>query len=315
MKNLKWQIILFFSFLLFIVFRSSFYIVSEGEQAMIMQFGRAIGSPITSAGPKLKIPFIQDVVFVDKRILNWDGSPELIPTKDDKYIFVDTTARWKIIDALKFIKSVKTENNARKTLDTILDSATRDVISRQKLIETVRSSNAILKRVEEKLSAKDEENDVFGTIEEVKLGREKLAEMIVETASKELEDKFGIKLIDVQLRRISYKKSVEQKVYDRMISEKKRIAEKIRSKGLGEKAIIEGRLKKDLQEIESEADKQFKIIKGKAEAKATAIYAKTYSQSPEFFNFLKRMEAYKNSFSENTKFILSSDSEFLKYLK
>ena len=300
-----------------------FYTLSEGRQAIITQFGRPIGEPITNAGLHFKVPFLQKVQYVDKRILTWDGFPNQIPTKDKKYISVDTTARWRIVDALKFIQTVRNERGAKARLDAILDSATRDVISNHNLVEAVRDSNAIIDKMEtlkkEIADRKDSgeslvEEELFGDIESITTGRESLSERIVESASKELAS-FGISLIDVQLRRISYEKSVEAKVYERMISERQRIAQKIRSIGQGEKAIIEGRRRRDLQEISSRGYREAQILKGQGEAKAAAIYARALGQGPRFYEFIKSMEVYKASLKEKTQLILSSDSEFLKYLK
>lgn len=304
-------------------FNSIFFELNEGRQAIITQFGKPVGDPITSAGLHIKTPFIQEVRYVDKRILSWDGYPNQIPTKDKKYIKVDTTARWRVVDALKFIQTVRNEAGAKRRLDTILDSVTRDIISSHNLVEAVRNSNGIIQQTEEKKALikklKEEgkpvlEEEVTGEIERIKVGREKLSEMIAESAEKELEA-FGIKLIDVQLRRISYEKSVESKVYERMISERQRIAQKIRSIGQGEKAKIEGRLERDLREIRSQAYKQSQIIRGKGEAEAVKIYAQSLSEDPQFYQFLKTMEVYKNSIQERTKFLMSSDGELFKFFK
>ena len=306
-----------------ILLKMSLYVVTEGKQVIITQFGRPIGEPITTAGLHFKKPFLQEARYVDKRILSWDGFPNQIPTKDKKYISVDTTARWRIVDALKFIQTVQNERGAKARLDAILDATTRDVISNHKLVEAVRLSNSILdsiaekkKEIEDKIARGEAivEEEITGEIEKVSVGREKLSEMIAESADKEL-DQFGIKLIDVQLRRISYEESVEKKVYERMISERQRIAEKIKSIGLGEKAEIEGRLSKDLRKIQSEAYRKAEEIKGKAEGLATAIYAKSFNVDPKFYEFIRSMDAYKKSLKADGKFILSSDSEFLKYLK
>ena len=260
---------------------------------------------------------------MDKRILSWDGFPNQIPTKDKKYIKVDTTARWRIVDALKFIQTVRNEVGAKARLDAILDSATRDVISNQNLVEAVRNSNSILDKINEKqamiekLKAEGKpiiEDEITGEIDKIRLGREQLSDKIVESAIKELKE-FGIALIDVQLRRISYEKSVESKVYERMTSERQRIAQKIRSIGKGEQAKIEGRLERDLREIESEAYKKAQIIRGKGEAKAARIYAQALGQDPQFFEFIKTMEVYNDSITGSTKFILSSESELFKYFR
>ena len=302
---------------------SSIFILNEGRQAIITQFGRPIGKPYTQAGLYFKAPFLQEVRYVDKRILSWDGYPNQIPTRDKKYIKVDTTARWRVVDALKFIQTVRNETGAKSRLDAILDSATRDVISNHNLVEAVRNSNSILEKIEKKRNEIQEkkkkglpvlEEGVSGEIEKINIGRARLREMIAQSVHKKLIP-FGIQLVDLQLKRISYEKSVEKKVYERMISERQRIAQKIRSIGQGEKAKIEGRLTRDLQKIKSEAYRETQIIKGKAEAKATVIYAKSLSQSEGFYDFIKSMEVYKKSFHGRTKFILSSDSEFLKYLQ
>ncbi|MEX1099731.1 MAG: protease modulator HflC, partial [Bacteriovoracaceae bacterium] len=290
---------------------------------------KPIGKGSTQAGLHFKLPFIQKVRYVDKRILSWDGSPNQIPTRDKKYIRVDTTARWQIVDALKFIQTVQNERGAKARIDTILDGHTRDIISNHNLVEAVRNSNQILDKMDEKkdlLKEKKKEGDVAeaaiieveeevsGDIEKIRLGREQLSQLIVEKAQKELES-LGVDLIDVQLRRISYEESVEAKVYERMISERQRVAQKIRSIGMGEKAEIEGRLSKDLNKIESEAYREEQKIRGRADAKATAIYAGSLKRAPDFYEFMRAMEAYKKAIKKDSKLIISSDSEFFKYLK
>ena len=304
------------------VLNSSFFVISEGQQVIKTQFGKPIGDPLTNAGLQMKLPW-QKAIFVDKRILSWDGQPNQIPTKDKKYIKVDTTARWKIVDALKFIQTVQNELGAKARLDTILDGYTRDIISNHNLVEAVRNSNDILQSVEDQKARvkalKDDgnfvlEEEVSGDIESVKVGREELSQMIVNGADKELEA-LGIKLVDVQLRRISYEESVEKKVYERMISERQRIAQKIRSIGSGEKAEIEGRLTKDLSQIQSKAYRTSQAIKGKAQGEAASIYAKSLKIDPKFYDFIRSMEAYKKALSRDTKLLLSQDSEFLKFLK
>ncbi len=303
--------------------KSSIYVLSEGRQAIITEFGKPVSTPITDAGLKFKVPFVQEVRFVDKRILYWDGEPNQIPTKDKKYIKVDTTARWQIIDVLKFIQTLQNENNAIARLDSIIDSATRDVISNHNLVEAVRDSNTIMKRSEERKKLVESQKadgqrfvdeDISGEIEPVETGREALSRLIVEKADAELGS-YGIKIVDVQLRRISYERSVEVKVYERMISERQKIAEKIRSIGQGEKARIEGRLTRDLKRIESEAYRQAQEIRGRAEGATISIYAAALSADPDFYAFTRSMDAYKKSLPQKVKFILSSESEFLKYLK
>lgn len=310
-----------------ITLSNTFFVIGEGQQALITQFGKPVGEPITKAGLHMKTPFIQDARYIDKRILSWDGTPNQVPTKDKKYIQVDTTARWKIVDALRFIQTVQSERAAKARLDAILDSATRDVISNHNLVEAVRLSNDILEVVETRKRQAEEGDladdlaieaqvveEITGEIERVSVGREELSRMIVEAATDSLRE-FGIELVDVQLRRIAYEESVEQNVYRRMISERERIAEKIRSMGQAERARIEGRRERDLRRIQSEAYRESQTIRGEAEARATALYAQAMSQDPDFFHFLRSMEAYRKSFENNPRFILSSDSEFLKYFK
>lgn len=311
---MKKIIILVVLFVGFVLISSSVYVVPEDKQVIITEFGAPVGGPITKAGLHFKKPFLHEPRFVDKRILSWDGFPNQIPTKDKKYIMVDTTARWRVIDPLMFIQTVRDESGAKARLDTILDSSTRDVISKQNLVEAVRNSNKILDKIDE-LRKQDGilEEEVTGEIEKIEIGREQLSQEIMGIADKELT-KFGIKLVDVQLRRISYEKSVEEKVFERMISERQRVAQKIRSIGQGEKAKIEGRISKDLETIKSEAYRTAQGVRGEGEAKASAIYAKTMGKDPKFFEFVRSIEAYENSLGADTRLILSSDSEFLKIL-
>jgi membrane protease subunit HflC len=321
------QLLLLGTFAIFILIAtfSSAYILPEGRQAIITQFGRPIGNPITEAGLHFKVPFIQSIQYVDKRILTWDGYPNQIPTRDKKYILVDATARWRIDDALKFIQSVQNERGAKARLDAILDAITRDTISSHNLVEAVRNTNLILDYIEEtqkeskrKLDTGEilvaEEEEITGEIEKIRIGRENLSTMIAKKADAELEA-FGISIIDVQLRRIAYEQSVEKKVYERMISERKRIAEKIRSIGKGEQAKIQGKTSRDLQRIDSEAYRLAQSIKGKAEAESIKIYARSLSQDRKFYEFIRTMDAYKESLKPETKFILSTDSPFLDMLK
>jgi membrane protease subunit HflC len=304
---------------------SGAFIVPEGLQAVITQFGRPVDDPITSAGMHFKLPFIQTVQYVDKRILTWDGYPNQIPTRDKKYIVVDTTARWRINDALKFIQTVQNENGAKARLDAILDAITRDTISNHNLVEAVRNTNSILDYIQQKAEESRkkvasgeilvaEEEEITGEIEKIQTGRENLSGLIAKKAAQELQA-FGITVIDVQLRRIAYEGSVEKKVYDRMISERKRIAEKIRSIGKGEQAKIQGKTSRDLQRIESDAYRKAQLVKGKAEAESIAIYARSLSQDRKFFEFVRTMDAYKKALKKDTQVILSTDSQFLQLLR
>ena len=305
-----------------VVLSASAYTVSEWEQTIITQFGRPVGTPVTQAGLHFKLPFIQKVRRFDKRILNWDGYPNQIPTKDKKYILVDTTARWRIVDPLLFLQTVQTEGGARLRLDGILDAVTRDTISNNNLVEAVRNSNAILDRMKERLTVQKrsevlpgaEEEEVVGEIDPVSVGREALSGIIIERARAGLRE-FGIEIIDVQLRRIAYEASVEAKVYERMISERQRIAQKIRSVGLGEQAKIQGKIAKDLQEIESRAYREVQAMKGNAEAKAIRVYAQAMNADPDFYNFVRTLEAYKKALPADTNLLLSTDNRFLELFR
>lgn len=306
---------------------SAAYTLPEGRQALITQFGRVVGNPVTQAGLHWKAPFIQEVRYFDKRILEWDGDSNQIPTKDKKFIWVDTTARWRINDAIKFAQTMRTESAAQTRLDSILDGATRDVISNHNLVEAVRNTNTILDQLKKRSQRGKEKSDdtvppgdiaveeeITGELETISVGRERLSAMIHARAKDKLGD-LGIELIDVQLRRIAYEKSVEEKVYERMISERKRIAEKIRSIGKGEQAKIQGKLNRDLKEIESNAYRKSQEIKGRAEAEAISIYARSLGQDPGFFEFTRTLDAYKKTLKGKGSFIVSTDSDFLRMMQ
>ena len=327
MKFNKWLAILSVFMTLFLVY-SSCYVITEGRQVVITEFGKPIKS-VKVAGLHLKMPFIQDVRRIDLRILSWDGNPNQIPTKDKKYIEVDTTARWQIIDPLKFIQTVQNERGAKSRLDAILDGITRDVISGHNLVEAVRNTNTILDIIEKRKKEADNKDkktdeqdgeiiqmqeEITGEVEPIEIGREQLSALIVESAKKELLP-LGIKLIDVQLKRIAYEDSVQQKVYGRMISERERIAEKILSFGKGERAKIEGKTDKDLKEIESDAYRKVQEIKGRAEAEANNIYAKSLQQNPGFYRFVRSLEAYEKALPKESKLLLSSKSRFWEVLR
>ena len=310
-----------------ISFFDSAYTLPEGRQALITQFGRIVGVPVTQAGLHWKIPLIQDVRYFDKRILEWDGDSNQIPTKDKKFIWVDTTARWRIADAIKFAETVRTENAAQTRLNSILDGATRDVISKHNLVEAVRNTNTLLEQLHQRKQKAKEgakepalpadveiEEEITGELESISVGREKLSDMIHARAKEKLNE-LGIELRDVQLRRIAYERSVEEKVYERMISERKRIAEKIRSFGKGEQAKIRGKLNRDLKEIESAAYRKSQEIKGRAEAESISIYARAFGQDPNFFEFTRTLDAYKRTLKKKGSFVMSTDSDFLRLMQ
>lgn len=290
-----------------IVLGGSLYTIDQTEQVVITQFGEPIGDPITEPGLRLKTPFIQKVNYFEKRVLSWDGLPTQVPTKDKRFIWVDTTARWKIVDALKFLQTVGNERTALGRLDDIIDSATRNQITANLLYELVRNSSREF--VETEISVEIEELP-----REVELGRERISRAILAEAAP-VVPQFGIELVDVRIKRLNYVEEVREGIYARMIAERKRAAEQFRSEGQGKKAEIEGLRAKELQRITSEAYRKAQEIKGEADAEATKVYAEAYNKDPEFYSFLRTLEIYKGTMDENTWLILTSDSDFYKYLK
>ncbi len=283
-----------------------FFILPEGQQAVVTQFGAPVGTPVTEAGLKFKTPFIQDVRYFEKRIMIWDGDPNQIPTNDKTFVYIDATARWRISDALRFLQAVNNVNRAQTLLGDILDSTIRDMVNKNDLVEIIRSSDwvpgAFKSTVAEEEVAKP-----------IRLGRDKISQMIFEAASK-LTPEYGIELVDVMFKRVNYIDSVRQKVYERMISERKRIAAEKRSLGEGQKAEILGKVERELKSITSGATRQAEEIKGKADAEAAGIYADAFNRDTEFYAFSKSLDAYQNTIGNNTRLIISSDSEFYRYL-
>ncbi len=302
------------AFVVVLLAGNAFYTLDETEQAIITQFGEPIGKPIRDAGLHIKTPFIQKVTIFDKRILAWDGDPNQIPTEDKKYIWVNTFARWHIVDPLKFYQSVNNELAARSRLDDIIDGVTRDIIAQNSLIEVVRNSNREMKIIVEGDSGSVEPVAGLQAVETISKGRTRIMDMILAKVS-ETVPQYGIEVIDVRIKHIIYIEEVLQKVYERMISERKRIAEKYRSEGQGERAKIEGQREKELQAITSEAYKQAQLIKGAADARAAKIYADAYNRDPEFYSFLQTLESYRSTLNANSTMFLKTDSDFLRYLK
>lgn len=296
-----------------ILANSALYRLNEYELCIITQFGKPVGGAVREPGLHFKVPFVQKLHRFEKRILTWDGSANEIPTADKRYIWLDTTARWKITDPLKFYQSVGNQSGIMTRLDDIIDSASRDIVSSHKLIEAVRNSNDIMNRMEEEESERDTIQSLE-KIEMISLGRDSLRQMILEKAS-ELVPRYGIELIDVQLKRLNYTNDVRQKVYERMISERQKIAAKYRSEGQGKTAEINGKKERELKRIQSEAYREAQRIKGAADAEATRIYADAYGKNPEFYSFLKTMEIYRNTVGANSRAILTTDSDIYKYLK
>jgi len=283
-----------------------FFILPEGQQAVVTQFGAPVGQPATEAGLHFKKPFIQAVRYFEKRILIWDGDPNQIPTNDKTFVYIDATARWRISDALRFLQAVDNVPRAMTLLDDIVDSSIRDLVNKNNLVEIIRSSDWTPGKFDAGVAEE-------GKAEPIKLGRDKISQIIFEAASKLTVD-YGIELVDVMLKRVNYIDTVREKVYERMISERKRIAAEKRSLGEGQKAEILGKVERELKLITSGATRTAEEIKGKADAEAAAIYADAYNKDPGFYAFSKSLDAYQKSFGPNTRMILSTDSEFYKYL-
>jgi membrane protease subunit HflC len=293
-----------------IVLYSAAYVVDETEQVVITQFGRAIGGPKIEPGLYFKIPIIQHANYFPKNLQEWDGDPGQVPTLDKTFIYVDTFARWKIVDPLKFFQTVNNVIGALARLDDIIDAAVRNYITSFPLIETVRWTNRELDITEEGVERVKE----ISPLGEISMGRQKIIMGILEQAQPKLAG-FGIELVDVKIKRLNYVEEVQRTVYARMIAERKQIAEKFRSEGEGEARKIEGDREKDLKEITSKAYKTAQEIKGKADAEATTIYAKAYNEDPDFYSFLQTLDIYKQTMDENSSLVLSTDSDFLRYFK
>jgi len=293
---------------LVLVLFSSVYTVSETEQCIITQFGRPIGEVIDTPGLHAKVPVIQVVHRFDKRWLEFDGDTNEIPTKDKKYIWVDTYARWRIADALRFYQAVYDERGGQSRLDDIVDGETRNGIASYDLIEVVRSTNRDFQLTEELEGITSEEVTSIGT------GRDKIAQQILERASA-ITPEFGVELVDVRFKRLNYTESVQQAVFQRMIAERKRIAERSRSEGQGRAAEIRGQKERDVLAATSVGYRTAEELKGKADAKATEVYAAAYGRDPDFYQFLKSMETLEAALDRDATAILSTDSELLKYLK
>ena len=292
----------------------SIYTINEAEQAVVTQFGKPVGGAVTDAGLHFKTPIIQTVIKFDKRILEWDGSANEIPTLDNKYIFIDAFDRWRISDALQFYKSAKNEMLAQSILDDILDGAVRDEIANRKMVEIVRSSDRVMVIQDVESSSVNVNNKAIEDFSATG-ARLEIVESILESVSKRLLDlKMGIEILDVQLKRINYTRQVQEQVFNRMISGQNQIAEKYRAQGQGKKQEILGMQVQRKKEIISGAYLESQKIKGEADANATRIYADAYGKSPEFYNFIKTLETYSNTLDSSTQFILSTDNHYLKYL-
>jgi len=295
--------------IIFILF-GAVYVVNETEQVVVTRFGKAIGKPKMEPGLKFKIPIIDKANYFRKNLLEWDGDPGQIPTLDKTFIWVDTFARWKIVDPLKFFETVNNEIAALGRLDDIIDAAVRNFVTSYPLIETVRMTNRELDTFE---AGVDEVKEI-SPLGEVKTGRAKITKGIMERSQPKLA-KFGIELVDVKIKRLNYVEEVQRSVYQRMIAERKQIAEKFRSEGKGEARKIEGDKEKEMKRITSEAYRKAQEIKGKADAEATKIYAQAYGVDPDFYSFINTLNIYKETLDKDSTLVLSTDSEFFKYMK
>ena len=304
-------IIVIASLIVLTVVAQGFYVVNEEQQVVVTQFGKPVGDAVTEAGVQFKIPFIQKANFFEKRYLEWDGDPNQVPTKDKKFIFVDTYARWQIVDPLQFYKRLTNERGAQSRLDDILDGETRNFVANNYLEEVVRTSNRT------PISSGAISEIVEDSLVEITVGRDSIQEYIQESASLQAQD-LGIAILDFRFKRINYVEEVRTQVYERMKSERFRIADKFRSEGQGEASRINGEKERELKAIQSEAFRRAEEIKGKADAVAASIYAKAYdknNQSRKLYTFLKSMETFQKTFDDKTTVILSTDSELYKYLR
>jgi membrane protease subunit HflC len=280
-----------------------FFIVDETQQAIVTQFGKPVGKPITTPGLHMKLPFIQNANYFEKRFLAWDGDPNQIPTKDKRFIWVDTYARWHITDSLLFFQRLRDERGAQSRLDDILDGETRNAIAKHVLIELVRSTNP----------EDNETKEGMGSLKHIKFGREKLEKEVLKAASPRVAN-LGIEILDFKFKRINYVEEVRREVYARMISERKRIAEQYRSEGAGEAARISGEKDRELKTITSEAYRKTQEIRGKANSQAADIYASAYNKDPEFYRFTRTMESFTKILDDNTTLVISTEGDLLKYL-
>ncbi|HYN40499.1 MAG TPA: protease modulator HflC [Thermoanaerobaculia bacterium] len=308
MKEIRITVLVVGVILAAVVLSNAVYTVNETEQVVVTQFGKPVGRPITTPGLKLKMPFTQTVQRFEKRFMEWDGDPNQIPTKDKRFIWVDSYARWRITDPLLFFQRLRDESGAQSRLDDILDGETRNTIAKNELIDLVRSTNRPFVVAEDIAELSQPE-----AAEKVAHGRDKLTQEVLQNARRRTGD-LGIEILDFRIKQINYVEAVRQEVYARMISERKRIAELYRSEGAGEAARIAGEKERQLRVVESEAYRQAQEIRGKADAQAADIYAAAYNRDPDFYRFLKSMNTLRESIDPETTLILSTDSELLRYL-
>jgi membrane protease subunit HflC len=298
-----------FIFIILVGLNSSIFIVQEKDQVVITQFGRPVGEAIVEPGMYFKLPLVQVANYFEKRYMEWNGDPNQVPTKDKKFIFVDTYARWQIVDPLQFFKRLTNERGAQSRIDDILDGDTRNFIANNNIEEAVRTSNRV---------PESSDTDIIGdSLAKINVGRDSIQQMILESANKQTTE-LGIKILDFRFKRINYVQEVQNQVYERMKSERFRIADKFRSEGQGEASRINGEKERELKNIQSIAFRDAEMIKGKADATAASIYAKAYNKSNKsrsLYGFLKSMETFEKTFDGKTSIFISTDSELYKYLK
>ena len=284
------------------------YVTNEAQQVIITQFGRPVGEVVTEAGLHAKIPFIQAANYFEKRFLEWDGVANQVPTRDKRFIWVDTYARWRISDPLLFFQRLRDERGAETRISAILDGETRNAVARHDLVEVVRNTNRAAADI---LLDAEEETAI---LEEIVIGRAEIQLEIREAAQTSLND-LGIELLDVRLKRINYVEEVQVDVFQRMIAERQRIASRYRSEGEGETARIDGERERELQRIQSEAYREAEEIRGRADGEATRIYAAAYNRDDDFYAFIKSLETYELTADPSSILILTTDSELLRFVK
>lgn len=292
---------------------SSMYVLDESEQAVVVQLGAPVGSPITEPGLYFKKPFVQEIRRFDKRLIAWDGDPNQIPTRGEQFISVDTSARWRIADPLLFLQRMQNERGATLRLNDILDSVVRDHISASDLVEIVRSKDWQVSAEDLARAQATTEGDAAILLKRVSTGRQELTRSILATAQKQMPE-YGIELVDIRIKRIDYVEAVQQRVFERMIAERQRIAEQFRSEGQGRAAEIDGDTQRLLAEVSSEARRKAELIRGEADAEATRIYNESFGADPEFYAFFRTLESYSRSLGEKTTILLGADSEYMRYL-
>ncbi len=300
--------------ILLVVGYASMYTLDEAEQAIVVQFGAPVGDPVVEPGLHFKQPFIQEVRRFDRRLLSWDGDPNQIPTRGEQFVSVDTTARWRIVEPLVFLQSVRDERGAQSRLTDILDSVVRDHIAASDLVEIVRSKDWQVSQEDLKRAIDVGESDEEILLKEVQAGREEIARSILATAQKQMPQ-YGIELVDIRIKRLDYVEAVQQRVFERMIAERQRMAERFRSEGNGRAAEIDGETERLLAEIKSEAERDADIIRGRADAEATRTYSEAFGADPEFYAFFRTLESYAESLGKDITLIIGSDSDYFRFLQ